>query len=323
MKILILSLALLAVFCCNCYSAELTLKQAEDFFASIEQVEGYLSPEEKYFSPAVDIYALWQMAGIRPEPLSKGSNEYLFRYPIDKEDTWYLRYPETKLHATENLKVLQIGSSSAVATSDYQFLFFRKKGNDWVYFDNIYALHQKYGEPEIILLDETLFCMIGLVGSGTGVLLYDYNFYSIKDYKINSLFSLPQRGHVSGWGMVLDRSFHSNVDFKNNVLSIEYSIDIFISDMYYQDYGIEDSPEHTLFTAKRSIFFNYDGTTLTLDDLVSQITPDNVKGLFMEAEKGLYLIFKPEFDKLEYGNELERRWFKDFTQRIKNEINVE
>jgi hypothetical protein len=316
MKCAILFVALLLACGHNSYSEELTLENVEQFFAYPEEIEGRLSSGENYLSPAVDIYVLWQMAGITPEPLSERKKNYLFEYPIGEQGSWYLKYPETKLYTSENLRGLRIGSLSRVVTSDYQFLFFRKKGSDWVYFDNVSSVYQKYVAPEIFLTETGLFYTVDLAASGTGALLYNYNFFTINNYRVEKLFSLPQKGHVSGWGMIFDRSFSSDISFKDNVLSIEYTVTVSMGDIYNYEQGIENDEEQELFVAKRAAFFNYDGTSLTFDDMRSQINPEDLEKLFTAGEEGVYFIFKDDFDNIEHGGDDEKRWLESFKKRI-------
>jgi hypothetical protein len=323
MKGVILFVVLLLGCSHNSYSEEFTLEKTERFFAYPKEIEGRLSSGEKYFSPAVDIYALWQMAGITPEPLSEREKKYLFEYPIVGQDSWYLKYPETKLYASENLKVLRIGSLSRVVTSDYQFLFFRRKGGDWVYFDNIYAVYQKYVAPEMFLTETDLFYTVDLAASGTGALLYNYNFFTINNHRVEKLFSLPQKGHVSGWGMIFDRSFSSDIGFKDNVLSIEYDIVVSMGDIYNYQQGLESDAEQELFAAKRAIFFNYDGVSLKFDEVRSQIHPEDLEKLFPAGEEGFYLMFKDEFDSVEHAGEAKIRWFGEFMRKVGREQSEE
>lgn len=314
MKLIILLLVWFGLFCPAGYSLGLTLKQAEEFFAQPREFEATASDGKKYSYSAVDIYDFWQKAGIIPEPIRKDSDIYLFDY--NQEDEWYLKYPETKLYTEGNLKILRIGSSSGVVTSDYQYLFFRQSNGDWIYFDNIYSPYQKYSAPQIEFLDDSLFYITQFAGSGTGVLRYNYRFFNIKENRINELFSSLKEAYVSGWGMIFDRFIDSDLSYADNKLSLEYSIEVTANYVYLHDYGIEDVEEFRLFNTAKNIAFDYDGFVLELDETKSQLTLDDLDRLFMSGERGFYLTLKSQFDALKESKGLCQEWFERFQQRL-------
>ncbi len=191
--------------------AGLTLEEAKEFFVQPEKFESINFEGEKFYYPAVNIYPLWQKAGITPESAREGSERYLFGY--DHKDEFYLKYPATKLFQEKDYKVMRINSSSSAGPGglDYQYLFFRRKDDQWIYFDNVMAPDEKYSAPELVFLDNSLFYLSRLAGAGTGVARWDYRFFNIKGYQVNELGSFLKRAHVSGWGMIFDRRLNSKV----------------------------------------------------------------------------------------------------------------
>ncbi len=65
--------------------------------------------------------------------------------------------------------------------------------------------------------------------------------------------------------------------------------------------------------------FDYDGSVLQLNKEESELTLGQLENLFTAAEKGFYLIFKPEFEALASGNASQKEWFSIFQMRRASE----
>jgi hypothetical protein len=297
------------------HAKELTLQEAQDFFNNPESV--YNEQYNEYYS-GVDMLKIWQKAGIEPKSLWESSDEYIFDYKIGKDTDCYIYYPKTEIFSRPGIKALRIGASVKWA---YQFLVFREVNGEWVYFDHIDLYMEKYQEPEIVFLEDDLFYIKTLAGTGTGVLYYMNIFYKVSDGNIQQILECADEGHVAGWGMIFDRSFDSILSYADSVLRIEYTITASISDVYYEICDIKGEANPELFTIKRYVCFNYDGQALKFDDKKSDISLNDLDILFYGGEKAFYELFKPELDVLEYGLHYQREWIDVLRQRIEHEEN--
>jgi len=339
MKYFLLPVLILFLFSSPVSAANLTLKEAEEFLANVEQLyeppdeelnkqleqdrkespelAESLTPTEGYYYPAVDIYKLWQKAGIEPKPLRKDSNDFLFGYEVGMGEKWNLGYPATKLYSKADFKVLRVSSSSLAVSGDYQFLFFKKKDDKWVYFDYTYALWEKYTEPEITFLDDTLFYINELGCSGSGLVDFINTFYAISDGKVELLLYCPDKGHLVGWGLMFDREYESKMDYSDKVLTIDYTINIDANTNTYEPKEGKRYCEFPLFTTNRKVVFNWDGRNLSVDKEKSQLTIDDLENIFGGGEKEYYAMFQPEFDKAKNGTTEQKEWYQLFMEQVK------
>jgi hypothetical protein len=274
------------------------------------------TPTEGYYYPAVDIYQLWQQAGIEPEVLTRNTEEFLFGYKPGGPEKFNLRYPEAKIYSSDQLKILRIGSSSGAVTADYQFLVFKKKKDKWVYLDYVYALWENYQEPILAFLEDDLFYIRQLGGSGTGISEYDNIFYTVDQDKVIRLLVLPSEGHVSGWGMLFNRGYSSKMNYSQGVLTLDYTIDVDANTNYYEPKHFKKYKEFPLFKVKRKVVFRKDGNNLKINPKRSQLSKEDLDNLFYGGYNEYYVIFRKEFDKLKEGDAKEKEWYKIFIATV-------
>ncbi|MFH1578435.1 MAG: hypothetical protein ABIC18_05130 [Candidatus Omnitrophota bacterium] len=318
-------------------AAELTLKEAEDFLANVEQLyeppdeelnrlseqavkespelAELLTPSEGYYYPAVDIYRLWKKAGIKPKPLWDDSHEFLFGYRVGTEKKWNIPNPEAKLYSNGDFKVLRINSSLAFSR-DYQFLFFKKRKDEWAYFDYTYALFENYTVPEVTFLDDELFYINELGASGTNLVGFINTLYAISDDKVEPLLYCPNEGYLSGWGRMFNLKYESNMDYSDKVLTLNYTIDVDADTYTYEPKEGEGKGEFPLFTANRKVVFNWDGADLSLDKEGSQFSMDELENIFGGGQKEYYAMFQAEFDAAKDGNAEQKEWYGLFMKVI-------
>jgi hypothetical protein len=336
----IILFAAIFILCPSFAFAQLTLKEAQEFISDTQKLyepsdeefnkemeelvkkdpslADIYTPTEGYYCPAVDIYKLWQKAGIKPEILTKNTDEFLFGYKVGGPKKINLRYPETKLYSTNKLKILRVGSSSGAVTADYQFLVFKKKGDKWVYFDYVYALWENYREPILSFLEDDLFYINLMGGSGTGMIEYRNIFYTVDNDKVVQLLVLPSEGEVRGWGMCFNRKYISEMDYSDGVLTLDYTIDVTANTNYYQPKHFKKYKEFPLFTVKRKVVFQRNENNLKIDPKKSQLSKEDLDNLFYGGYDEYYSMFKQEFDKLKEGDPKEREWYKFFIGSLEN-----
>ena len=333
------------LFIANVSVAQVTIEQVEEFFANPEQyyeppdeefnkelvqmrednpeIAGKLTPTEAYYYPAVDIAKLWQRLGVKTRLKYLDSGEYveeakgyIFGYPPASPEEHILRYPATKLYEFNNIKVLRVSSSSFYG--DYQYLLFRKEGDRWIYYDHIDIEDDRYGEPEITFLSDS-FLIIKTLGSyGTGIINYWNLFYHLTKDEAKRLFSMRSEGERHGWGMLFDYEFRATFNLYGNRLIGDYVIDVSANTHSYEP---EITPLHSvflLFTAKRTIVFDWDGEKLDTNKSESDVSLEDIDNLFGGC-KEYYNIFKREFDQFEHGNNVQQEWYKKFMEQVKGE----
>ncbi|MCF7887674.1 MAG: hypothetical protein K9L76_00190 [Candidatus Omnitrophica bacterium] len=328
------------IFSSSLVFAELTLEEAQEFFANPQKLyeppdeefnkrmeeaakqypdmADEFTPSEGYHYPAVDIYQFWQKAGIEPEVLTRNTKEFLFGYKPGGPEKFNLRYPEAKLYSSDKLKILQIGSSSGAVTADYQFLVFKKKKDKWVYLDYVYALWENYYEPTLAFLEDDLFYIRQLGGSGTGISEYDNIFYTVDQDKVIRLLVLPSEGHVSGWGMLFNREYSSKMNYSQGVLTLDYTIDVDANTNYYEPKHFKKYKEFPLFKVKRKVVFQKEGNNLKINSKSSQLSKEDLDNLFNGGYDEYYAMFKEEFDKLKESDAKEKEWYKIFVASLKS-----
>ena len=298
-SVIILTLAIL--FTNHSSAEELTFEETQDFFANPKKI--YNEEHGQYYD-SVNMHELWEKAGIAPKPTEEQ----------------YLYYPETKLYSGRNLKALRVHGSLLTGC---QFLLFKKSGNEWIYFNRIDVDNQKYNPPEIGFLNDALFYVTAYAMSGNENVYYIKKFYTINDKNIKQLLVCPGKGYVQNWGMIFNRDFKSRLDYSDDTLTIEYTVDISANTDYYKP-NVDNAPStFPLFTAVKTVVFNWNGQELLFDENVSQLTLDNMNGLFMGGYVEYYDMFKKEFDQLKQSNEMRREWYKVFIEQVKQVTEAE
>ena len=208
-----------------------------------------------------------------------------------------------------NIMVMRVGKRW-----NYHFLFFEFKNLDWILFDRIDALRQKYRHPEIVFLSPDLLYYGSLMMSGTGVSYYEYLFYSISAGKLHRVLEIPAQGHVSDWGMPFNREFDSEMEFSNGAIHLDYTIKVTAAASYRGEGIPEENPGgFSLFEASKRVVYSREGDGFQLDQDKSQLTAAELNNLFNGGSSQYYEMFKPEFDRLRNGSPEERRWYEAFT----------
>lgn len=291
---------------------DITLQDVKDFLSDKQDI--YVEADKTTYQ-GVDIYKLWERAGIKPYALY-GSDEYLYAYKMGSGNTCYLYYPSVEEHSKGHVKALRVTGS---IPWDYQYYFFRKDNDRWIYFDHMDINGQKYEEPELVFLNDSLLYFKVLAASGTSNYENIYDIYSIQDDVLKSLCHIPADGWHQGWGSLMGRKFKSRLKYSQNKLSVSYVIDVYAydEDVDYKTGG------HPLFRVKRKVLLNWDGKELSFDKEKSQITKQNLENLFNGRQTEYYAMFKPDFDNLQYKNKKKRDWYGRFIERIANEKNPE
>ena len=88
-KKIVVILALVILFTNHSFAEELTLEEAQDFFANTKKI---YNQEHGQHYESVNINELWEKVGIKAKPTEEQ----------------YLYYPETKLYSGSNLKALRV-----------------------------------------------------------------------------------------------------------------------------------------------------------------------------------------------------------------------
>ena len=222
-----------------------------------------------------------------------------------------------KLDFAENYMILRAGN-----WPDYQFLFFEKENNEWVYFDFLNTPGENYSEPEIIFLDRNFLYYKKHALSGTGVSYYLYSIYIISEKKLEHVFDCPANGRVDDWEMLFNREFDSTINYLNHDLNLNYKIKVTAASRFRYETSSETDQENLpLFEVNRKVIFNWDGRYFEIDKTASQLTLKGLDALFNGASEEYYKLFKPEFDNLKNGNPEQQRWYEEFMKETHSSAN--
>ncbi|MFA6636916.1 MAG: hypothetical protein WCV56_07455 [Candidatus Omnitrophota bacterium] len=296
--------------CCPVFVSGLTLEETLEFFSNTEPMYNEITGEDH---PGVDICIFWKKAGIKPTPAYPGVAEYLFRYDLAEDKEKILFHPEIVIEDEGEIRILRVG---ALLQSDYQFLLFKREGDDWFLFDHIDLYSQKYKEPEIRFLDDGLFYIDQLEMSGTGVSLTLRVFYVIDGGKARICLKVPLEGWVDGWGMMFSRNFEADIQFYENKLFFDYVMEI-SGNTYFYAPAHGDTPEQfPLFSFKRRAIFDWDGSAFQIAETDPVFKWDEIDRLFYWDEKPFYEEFKDGFDSLQNGDASQKEWYEIFMEKL-------
>ena len=343
----IITLLIVLFISTHCYAETITLQEVEEFFANTQElyepvdeefnkelaqmrkdnpaIASRLTPMEAYYYPAVDIAKLWQRLGVTTRLQYVDSGEYIeeakgyiFGYPSSHQEEHMLKYPATKLYEFNNIKVLRISGASIYG--DYQYLLFRKEGDRWIYSDHIDIEDDKYGEPEITFLSDSLLIIKTLGSHGTGIISYWNLFYHLTKDEAKRLFSMRSEGERHGWGMLFDFEFRSTFNLYGNRLIGDYVIDVEINTNNYEPTIKPLHPVSPLFTAKRTIVLDWDGEKFDVNKAESDVSLEDIDNFFGGC-KEYYSLFKNEFDQFEHGNNVQQEWYEKFLKEAEEILN--
>jgi len=292
------------------FSGTLTLKEAREFFSNTHKM--YCQETGEYY-PGLDISVLWEKAGIKPVPIYQGAEEYLFGYGLKGESGKAIYYPVTVLTGEGDVKVLRV---SASVVPDYQFLFFIKEKEDWVFFEHIDLFSQKYEEPEIKFLGDDLFYIDQLEFYGSGVSWTSRVFYAVNDGQVMSCLKIPVHGWVSGWGMMASREFSSSFSFTDKRLTVEHKMDVLGDTSVFDPDRENESYMLPLFSVTRKLDFTWTGRAFEWGGMGDEISWRELLRPFDLNEKEFFKEYKSEFEALKQGNGRQKDWYAIFMKKL-------
>jgi len=258
-----------------------------------------------YDYPTVEISKLWEKLGIKEQ----GKFTIFEKEERQANSVLLLHYPEVEVFERADLKILRVKEGR---TQDYQFFFFKKKGEDFVYVDHFEAEWQKYDNPRVKFYDDKLFSIRISTMHGTGLLAYDDIFFTIENNKLRKLLRIEGEYHHHGGPSFYGTDIVSDIKVNDDMLVLGYSASFKISG-YYCYYYEAECAEKSLFTAKRKIVYDWDGKTLALNDAESELSPEDAKA-FVKGEGVAPSIFEKEFEKAGQKPEFEQ-WYADLRSK--------
>jgi hypothetical protein len=274
---------------------------------------------EDYYYSGVHIGKLWKKLGIgrsfglkdaRKSPLR---DEYLFGCGYGNYSGCILPYPVVKDYELGEYRALRV-SSSSLRFPDYQYLLFKDHRGSWSYFGHIDVFDNKKSEPVFRLLDNGLASVVSLAGMGDGYSTKFIQAYRLDGTSPKLLLTIPNEADRKGLGL-LDFDITSSFDYANGILVGNYRI-TFSAEQTVKGLAAKSLP---LFTAVRTLTFNWNGKELVLDASRSNIDPADVVKIVSGSYARVYTIFKTDFDKLAKADGVKKQWFSDFLSVVRDE----
>jgi len=311
------------IFAVTFLASSVLLAHAEQ--VSFKDVKAYLEntvqlhePEDKtinseaYDYPAVNIVPLWQKLGIQFAPLQDKDDTYVFGCKPGQLEC-FLPYPKADVVENGNTKIIRISKS---IPWDYQYLFFKRVGDGYFYFDHLEFDMQKYEEPEFIFLEPDLFAIKVLSGSGTDTISYTTKLFQIPDGGIKELLSFVTMHERQGWGLCFDTAINSRYKYSKETLTIDFDVKIKMNDNNYESKIKGKLSEQPVIHAKRKVVMIRKPEGFVLNKDSSTTTLEDMDKLHWGGYVDYYDAFRTDFDALERSNPKTKEWFNFFKEEL-------
>jgi hypothetical protein len=306
----ILALLCLMFLASPAYASQMTFEEVKSYLTSTVQLhkpENKSINSEAYDYPAVNIISLWQNLGIPIKPL-RGDDDYLFDCePSQKE--CFLPYPKADVLEHGNIKIIRISKS---IPWDYQYLFFNREGDRYLYFDHLEYNMQKYEEPKLVFLEDDLFYINILNSSGTNTISYVTMVAQITDKKIKELLWYPSLHERSSWGMCFDETINLKQRYAKGVLTLDYDIRVMMNENNYDSKVKGKLPTSPVIHAKKRIVLIRKPEGFVLDKEKSNASLEEIMKLDWGGYSDYYEAFRNEFDALGKRNSKTKEWLQFF-----------
>lgn len=262
-------------FITNAFAAQITFNEVNSFFGTSSK-------------SSVNIIPLWQKLEIvNPRPFKQAAL-YIFNCKPEQLKC-NLTHVKTKIIEHGEIKIIQISNSD----SNYQYLFFKRAGNAYIYFDHLEGVNS-----EINVLDNDLFAIKTKTSSGKGFVVYKTNLFQITDGKLKMLLSFPSKDFGFGWD-IFDRTIVATQNYEKGVLTINFEIKIFMP----QDH------KNPRVQAKKIVVLVGKPEGFVLDKQKSDTTLAIMNYLPVANSAYYYLLFKEQFDVLEKSDPKTQEWY--------------
>jgi len=206
---------------------------------------------------------------------------------------------------------------------DWQYLIFRRDGQDWSYEGNIDLPNQKHHPPAFrlaLLKDGQLWFVVDyMLGSGTGIVQYEQSWYDFSKKGVPTVLKFPTKGHVMGWGVPFDRGYESKV-LRANEISGKYIIEIQIDANYSEGSSFVANPG-PFFGLSRKARYVWDqkAARFRIDPQASTISEDQIWGIVNDGPVEFLVHNYNELVKLVKGKDGNKRlWVARFLETCKD-----
>jgi hypothetical protein len=297
------------------YASQVSFKDVKTYLEKTVQLH---EPEDKsinsaaYDYPAINIVPLWQKLGVQFAPLKDKDDTYVFGCKPGQAEC-FLSYPQVDTIEHGDIKIIRITKSTPW---DYQYLFFRRNGNEFLYFDHLEYDMQKYEEPDLVFLENDLLALKILSGTGTDTISYTTELIQITKDGAKKPLSFITRHERQGWGLCFDETVNSNYKYSKGILSINFDVTVKMNDNNYESKMKSKLSEQPIIHDKKRVVMVRKPEGFVLDKANSSTTIEDMEKLHWGGYSEFYEAFKNEFDALEKSNPKVREWFEFFKQEM-------
>lgn len=297
------------------YAEQVSFKEVKAYLENTVQLH---EPEDKtinseaYDYPAVNIVPLWQKLRIQFAPLRDKDDTYVFGCKPGQQEC-FLSYPKVDIIENGQIKIIRISKS---IPWDYQYLFFNRIGDGYFYSDHLEYDMQKYEEPEFSFIENSLFAIKVLSGSGTDTISYTTELFQIAEGKIQELLSFTTRHERQGWGLCFDTTINSRYKYSKGTLTLDFDIKVRMNDNNYESKVKGKLSEQPIIHAKKKVVVFRNPEGFVLEKEKSNTTIDDIEKLHWGGYSDYYDAFKADFDALERSNPKTKEWFEFFKKEL-------
>ncbi len=303
------------------YAEYVSFKEAKAYLETTIQLHELADKtikSEAYDYPAVNIVPLWQKLGIEFEPLREADDSYVFGCKSGQKEC-FVPYPEVDVTEIGEIKIIRITKS---IPWDFQYLFFKRVGDEYFYSDHLEYNLQKYEEPELSFFGNDLFAIKVLSGTGTDTISYTTELFQVANGKLKKLLSFTTRHERQGWGLCFDETINSSYKYSRGILAINFDVKVRMNDNNYEPKVKGELSKRPIIHAKKKVILIRKPEGFVLAREKSKTTLEDIEKLRWGGYSAYYEAFKNNFDALERSNLKTKEWFEFFKKELADEKNT-